>query len=77
MIQAGAASYLGLALPRLLRAKETRPGNSASADACVVIFLNGGPNRLDMWDPKPDAPAEVRGEFKPIQTSVPGVMVLA
>ena len=45
----------------------------ASADACIVIFLNGGPTHLDMWDLKPDAPAEIRGEFKPIATSVPGV----
>src|SRR5262249_14191699 len=37
-----------------------------------VIFLNGGPSHLDMWDMKPDAPAEVRGEFKPIATSLPG-----
>jgi hypothetical protein len=72
MIQAGAASYLGLNLPTLLRAEETRK-HAASADACIVIFLNGGPSHLDMWDPKPDAPAEIRGEFKPIQTSVPGV----
>jgi hypothetical protein len=72
MIQAGAASYLGLGLPQLLRAEGTRK-HSAQADACIVIFLNGGPSHLDMWDPKPEAPAEVRGEFKPIPTSVPGV----
>ncbi len=72
MIQAGAASYLGLNLPQLLRAEESRK-NSAHADACIVIFLNGGPSHLDMWDPKPDAPPEIRGEFKPISTSVPGV----
>jgi hypothetical protein len=72
MIQAGAASYLGLNLPTLLRAEESRK-STASADACIVIFLNGGPSHLDMWDPKPDAPAEIRGEFKPIPTSVPGV----
>jgi hypothetical protein len=72
MIQAGAASYLGLNLPALLRADETRR-HAASADACIVIFLNGGPSHLDMWDPKPDAPAEIRGEFSPIPTSVPGV----
>ena len=72
MIQAGAASYLGLNLPTLLRAQETRK-STASADACIVIFLNGGPSHLDMWDPKPDAPAEIRGEFAPIPTSVPGV----
>jgi uncharacterized protein DUF1501 len=73
MIQAGAASYLGLNLPTLLRADEARKTN-AGADACIVIFLNGGPSHLDMWDPKPDAPAEVRGEFRPIATSVPGVL---
>ena len=75
MIQAGAASYLGLNLPALLRADESRKfsDSTASADACIVIFLNGGPSHLDMWDPKPDAPAEIRGEFKPIATSVPGV----
>jgi hypothetical protein len=74
MIQVGAASYLGLGLPQLLRAKETRKVQDSGADACIVIFLNGGPSHLDMWDPKPDAPAEVRGEFLPIQTSVPGVL---
>jgi hypothetical protein len=73
MIQVGAASYLGLGLPQLLRAKETHKAGAASADACIVIFLNGGPSHLDMWDPKPDAPAEVRGEFGTIPTSVPGV----
>ncbi|MBA4063222.1 MAG: DUF1501 domain-containing protein [Isosphaera sp.] len=72
MIQAGAASYLGLNLPTLLRADEAR-ATAASADACIVLFLNGGPSHLDLWDPKPDAPAEVRGEFGTIPTSVPGV----
>jgi hypothetical protein len=72
MLQVGAASYLGLNLPTLLRADQSRP-TTATADACIVIFLNGGPSHLDMWDPKPEAPAEIRGEFKPIPTSVPGV----
>ena len=72
MIQAGAASCLGLNLTQLLKADETRT-RAATADACIIVFLNGGPSHLDMWDPKPDAPAEVRGEFKPIPTSVPGV----
>ena len=44
-----------------------------TADACILIFLNGGPSHLDMWDMKPDAPAEIRGEFQPIATTVPGV----
>jgi hypothetical protein len=73
MIRAGAASFLGLSLPQLLRADESRK-SATHADACILIFLNGGPSHLDMWDPKPDAPAEIRGEFKPIRTSVPGVL---
>jgi uncharacterized protein (DUF1501 family) len=77
MLQAGAASYLGLSLPQVLWADQNfaaRP-NPRSADACILIFLNGGPSHLDMWDMKPDAPAEIRGEFKPIATSVPGVQL--
>jgi uncharacterized protein (DUF1501 family) len=73
MIQAGAASYVGLNLPLILKAEVSRR-TTASADACIIIFLNGGPSHLDMWDPKPDAPAEIRGEFRPIATSVPGVL---
>src|SRR5688572_25643387 len=73
MIQVGAASMLDLNLPKLLRADDARK-SEASADACIILFLNGGPSHLDMWDPKPDAPPEVKGEFKPIATSVPGVM---
>ncbi len=74
MIQAGAASYLGLNLSTWLYAQSTGKTRTAHADACIVIFLNGGPSHLDMWDPKPDAPAEIRGEFGTIPTSVPGVI---
>jgi len=76
MLRAGTAGVLGLSLPQLLRADaaRTQAGTHASAaDACILIFLNGGPSHLDMWDLKPDAPAEIRGPFKPIATSVPGV----
>ena len=76
LLQVGGISLLGLSLPRLLRADEARNNRSRSrADACILIFLNGGPSHLDMWDMKPDAPAEIRGEFKPIATSVPGVQL--
>lgn len=71
ILQAGAIGYLGLSLPRLLRADAAR--TTATADSCILVFLNGGPSHLDMWDMKPDAPAEIRGEFKPIPTTVPGV----
>ena len=66
---------MGLSLPRLLRA-EAQPngtGLTPRADACIILFLNGGPSHLDMWDMKPDAPAEIRGEFQPIDSSLPGV----
>src|SRR5262249_48801605 len=46
---------------------------AASADACIVIFLNGGPSHPDMWGMKTPAPAEIRGEFPPIATPVPRV----
>src|SRR4051812_2908988 len=74
MVQIGGIGLLGLSLPELLRADAVRKGR-AHADHCVLIFLNGGPSHLDMWDMKPDAPKEVRGEFKPIASSVPGVQL--
>jgi hypothetical protein len=72
LLEVGGLSLLGLGLPRLLAA-DARRKESARADHCILIFLDGGPSHLDMWDMKPDAPAEVRGEFKPIPTSLPGV----
>src|SRR5262249_24082764 len=63
---------LGLSLPSLLenRAKATGTGRAKS---CIVLFLMGGPPQHSTWDPKPDAPAEIRGEFGPIDTNVPGI----
>src|SRR6516162_9962695 len=77
LLQVGTIGVLGLSLPRLLHAVESRSksGSTPKADACILIFLNGGPSHLDMWDMKPDAPAEVRGEFKPIASSVVGVQM--
>ncbi len=82
MIQVGGSLALGLGLPALLKADERRrslPAGTASltptADACIIIFLDGGPSHLDLWDMKPDAPAEIRGEFKPIASTLPGVPV--
>ena len=73
VLRVGTAAALGLTLPQLLRAESVKP--RASADHCILIFLNGGPSHHDMWDMKPDAPAEVRGEFRPIDTNVPGVRI--
>ena len=68
---------MGVTLPRLLEADELRKAGDVAprADACVLIFLNGGPSHLDMWDMKPEAPEGIRGEFKPIASSVPGLQV--
>jgi hypothetical protein len=67
-------SVLGLSLPALLRAEVDRP-DEPLARSCVLFVLHGGPSQLDVWDLKPSAPAEVRGEFKPIATNVPGMQI--
>ncbi len=70
---AGALGAAGLSLPRWLAAREAAPGGLApKADACILLFLDGGPSHLDMWDMKPEAAVEVRGEFQSIETSLPG-----
>jgi len=75
VLQIGGIGLLGLTLPQLLRAKSQspKPAHNPSADSCILVFLNGGPSHLDMWDMKPNAAAEIRGEFKPIATSAPGI----
>lgn len=74
MLQIGAAGVIGTALPRASRAAETTVG-AGRAKSVLWIHLSGGPSQLDMWDPKPDAPKEIRGEFQPILTSIPGLTV--
>ncbi|MCE9534253.1 MAG: DUF1501 domain-containing protein [Planctomycetes bacterium] len=64
----------GLALPNLLAA-EAGNGIKSSHKAVINVFLPGGPPHMDMWDLKPDAPADIRGEFKPIATNVPGIQI--
>ena len=69
----GGSMLGGLALPQILRAEAAT--GIKSHKAIINIFLPGGPPHLDMWDLKPEAPPEVRGEFKPIDTNVPGVQI--
>ncbi|MGC4006531.1 MAG: DUF1501 domain-containing protein [Pirellulales bacterium] len=64
----------GLALPSILRA-EAAAGTGRSHKAIINVYLPGGPPHLDMWDIKPDAPAEIRGEFRPIKTNVSGIEI--
>ena len=73
-LQIGGLALGGLSLPQLLRA-EAQAGIRSSHKSVIMIFLSGGPPHQDMVDLKPDAPAEVRGEFKPIATNVPGIQI--
>lgn len=70
----GGLALGGLALPQLLRA-EGHAGVNGHGKGIIMIYLPGGPPHLDMWDPKPTAPAEIRGEFEPIATKVPGLEI--
>ncbi len=69
----GSAGAMGVTLAKLLAAEELPTAIAPRADSLIILFLNGGPSHLDMWDMKPDGPAESRGEFKPIASSLPGV----
>ena len=64
----------GLTLPDLLRA-DAANGNRNKHKSVIMVFLPGGPSHMDIWDMKPDAPVEVRGEFSPISTSIPGIQI--
>ena len=55
--------------------KKSATGSFGKARACILIFNYGGPSHLDIWDLKPDAPKEIRGEFKPVATRVPGIAI--
>ncbi len=73
-LQVGGAAMGGLSLAQLLQ-MEAAAGVGSSHKAIINIYLPGGPSHMDMWDLKPDAPAEIRGEFDPIDTNVPGIQV--
>lgn len=88
MLQVGALGALGLLLPDVWRARacqavETTDGAAGregtvprqTAQACILVYLFGGPSQLDTWDMKPMAPADFRGEFQPIATNVPGISI--
>ena len=76
-LRVGGLALGGLTLPGLLRADAARAaeGTRPSRKSCILVWLAGGPSHIDMYDLKPDAPAEVRGEFKPIDTNVAGIRV--
>jgi hypothetical protein len=71
-LRIGGLALGGLALPDILRA-EAQSGERNPARGIIMVLLPGGPTHLDTFDLKPDAPAEIRGEFRPIATNVPGI----
>ncbi len=66
-LRIGSLGLFGLNLPHLLRAGQKKE------TSCILLWLSGGLSQMDSFDPKPDAPAEVRGEFKTIPTTTPGI----
>ena len=81
-IRVGGSAMLGLSLPQILALEArasgivdpSKPRNGfGRAKSVILMFLQGGPSHIDIWDPKPEAPSNVRGEFKPIKTKVPGI----
>ncbi|MBI1842868.1 MAG: DUF1501 domain-containing protein [Verrucomicrobia bacterium] len=73
-LRIGALGLGGIALPQLLHA-ESQSGTRLGHKAVIMVFLPGGPSHQDMFDLKTEAPSEVRGEFKPISTRVPGIQI--
>jgi len=73
-LKIGSLGLGGLSLPQLLRAEETQQ-RGHSHKSIIMVYLPGGPAHQDMYDLKPNAPAGIRGEFKPIKTNVPGIEI--
>lgn len=79
LLRIGGAGLIGLSLPEFL-ARRAQAAEAASpikprAKSVILLFLQGGPSHIDIWDPKPDAPSNIRGDFKPIKTKVDGIQV--
>ncbi len=82
VLRAGGLGLFGLGMSELLKARvvasdaaESGAGTFGRAKACILLFMWGGPAQQDTWDMKPLAPVEMRGEFKPISTKVPGTHI--
>ena len=80
ILRVGGLGLLGLTLPELQGLRELSAQDRTGAakhriNSCVFVFLFGGPSQIDLWDMKPLASAEIRGEFQPIATRVPGIHV--
>src|SRR5689334_5707798 len=79
ILKATTFGALGFSLPTFLQleAAAQSPGcPTRRAKSMIFLCLYGGPSQIDIWDMKPDAPEEYRGEFRPMQTSVPGTHIV-
>jgi hypothetical protein len=72
-LSVGALALGGLSLADLLRLEARGAGSDSAPKSIIFVYLPGGPSHIDLYDMKPDAPVEIRGEFKPIKTNVPGI----
>ena len=76
-VKAGILGTTGLSLAELLRreAVANQPPTSTRRPSVIILWMRGGPSHIDMWDPKPNAPVEFRGEFGVQRTNVPGILL--
>src|SRR5271165_4672453 len=77
-LKAGLLGSTGLALADLLRVEtraSTTPHRGGREPSVIILWMRGGPSHIDMWDPKPNAPVEYRGEFGVKPSAVPGILL--
>src|SRR4051812_45079803 len=75
LLKVGAFSAAGLTLADLLRVNPTARAGQAMPKSVIHVFLAGGPSHFETFDPKPEAPIEIRGPYNPVATNVPGTQV--
>lgn len=75
MLRVGGLAFAGLTLADVLRLRARAAPNASREKSVIMIWLRGGPSHIDSYDMKPQAPAEIRGEFRPIRTNVPGIQI--
>src|SRR3954466_9667310 len=81
LLRSGSIGLFGLNLANFFAMQKAQAATNkfdgargfGAAKSVIMIFLQGGPSHIDIWDPKPDAPLNIRGEFKPIKSKVPGI----
>src|SRR5688500_11338305 len=75
LLQVGGASAFGLSLPQLLQAEAGKPAADRKDISVILLWMGGGPSNIDTFDMKPEAPAEIRGEFGSIATKNPSLRI--